>query len=500
MLTPWRRCGVTFALGAIAALAFPPYSLTPVLWLCFPALYFLMQTVRDGRHAFVTGWLYAFGFFLVGLYWIAAAMFVDIAQFWWAVPLAVAGLPFVFSIFYGLATWAWRSVGMGGTAGVISFAVLWFGADAARGHLLTGFPWIISGYAWGGFLPMQQVASVIGVYGLGLVTLLLVLAPVTLIRGQSRYTIFSLCALAVMAGWGAWHLHQHPTGYVDHVRLRLVQPNIDQAHKWHNDERDAHFNTLQDLTSVPSDKPVTHVVWPETAATFYLGEEPLRRDAIAAHLPSGGALLTGVIRREVMLSQHYAYYNAMVAVDDKADLIASYDKAHLVPFGEYIPLRNLVPLRTLANMGLDFTAGEGRRSLRIAGLPPFSPLICYEAIFPNEVVDRDDPPSFMLNITNDGWYGHTAGPYQHFAIVRMRAIEEGLPLARSANTGISAMVDSYGRIVKSLDVGETGFVDTDLPLPAEPTLFHRYGDILINGMVAALMMLAVALRRVESKV
>jgi apolipoprotein N-acyltransferase len=176
------------------------------------------------------------------------------------------------------------------------------------------------------------------------------------------------------------------------------------------------------------------------------------------------------------------YYNSLIAIDNKARVIAAYDKFHLVPFGEYMPGRRFIPLRTLANLGLDFTAGDGLHSLHVPNLPPFSPLICYEAIFSGEVVDETDRPAFMLNVTNDGWYGKTAGPYQHFSIVTARAVEEGLPLVRAANNGISGVVDGYGRVVAKLGLGETGFVDAALPQALPPTFFSRYGELSMWGI------------------
>jgi apolipoprotein N-acyltransferase len=269
---------------------------------------------------------------------------------------------------------------------------------------------------------------------------------------------------------------------VENVRLRLVQPNTDQAKKWAVDDMEPNFQHILSLTSASSEKPATHIIWPETAATFYLTEDNVHRKAIAAHLQPGGLVLTGVVRRSLDASQHLHYYNSLIAIDDKARVIAAYDKIHLVPFGEYMPGRRFIPLRTLANLGLDFTAGDGLRSLRVPNLPSFSALICYEAIFSGEVVDESDRPAFLLNVTNDGWYGKTAGPYQHFSIVMTRAVEEGLPLVRAANTGISGVVDGYGRMIAHLGLGEASFVDSDLPQALAPTFFSRYGEWPMWGL------------------
>jgi len=478
----WKRPALACAFGALSAFAFPPYNLTPLLWVCFPALVFLLRGTSHFRQAFITGWSYSFGFFVVGLYWIADAMFVDLQHFWWAIPLSVAGLPFFFSISYGIASGIARRLGLLDLAGVIGFALLWFLADYARGHMFTGFPWILTGHTWSGFLPMLQLVSVTGVYGLTLLTLIGACLPALLSEPKPSHLKIvagSFLIVLALALTGTWRLYRTDPNYeksLPNIRLRLVQPNTDQAHKWDITQRSINFQHLLDLTSAPSAQPVTHVIWPETAAPFYLMEDAPHRQMIAHHLPLDGSLLTGVIRRDVDDQKKIHYFNSLIAINAQGQVLADYDKFHLVPFGEYIPFRSLLPLRTITNLGLDFSTGDDVHSLRVAGLPSFSPLICYEAIFPGKVIDRSDRPHFLLNITNDGWYGNTAGPYQHFALVKLRAIEEGLPLVRAANTGISGVVDAYGHVTAMMGVGMTGFLDVDLPPALPSTWFSSYGE------------------------
>lgn len=419
-------------------------------------------------------------------------MFVDIAQFWWAVPLALVGLPIFFALYYGLAAMAFHKMQSRGLRGIILFALLWFLADYARGHVFSGFPWNLEGYTWTRALPVLQIVSVIGIYCLTLITLIIVSLPALLVDDTKRNRIFltaSLVLLVLIAGWGQGRINTAFHAMVPNVRLRLVQPNIEQAHKWEMNELENNFRHLLDLSSAPSDKPVTHIIWPETAATFYLAEDTLHRRIVSAHVPEGGVLITGVVRRSLNEQNQLHYYNSLIAVDDKARVVAGYDKHHLVPFGEFIPLRKYLPLKTLVN-GLDFSAGDGPHSLRVLGLPAFSPQICYEAIFSGDVAARDDRPEFLLNITNDGWYGNTAGPYQHFAIVKTRAIEEGLPLVRAANTGISGVTDAYGRMQARLGLSKTGFVDSDLPQALAPTFFSQYGEIPLWILFSALTLAA----------
>jgi apolipoprotein N-acyltransferase len=493
----WRRYVLAFSFGLISATAFPPLGLFPVLWFCFPALIFLLQGAPTLRAAFQTGWSFAFGLFLLGLYWIAAAMFVDIKQFWWAVPLAVAGLPAFLGIYYGVASLvAWR-LGVKNLSGILIFALLWFATDLVRGHLLTGFPWNLEGYVWDPVLSMLQITSVIGIYGLTLLTLVsaFLMAGLALGTKASRVAVvLSLGVLLVCGAWGDWRL-AHATNADTAIHIRIVQPNIDQAKKWREGDTDKNFQDILNLSTAPSQKPLQAIVWPETASTFFIAEDAIHRYQIARRLPEKTLLLTGVIRRDYDAAANFHYYNSLLGIDNAANIVAQYDKFHLVPFGEYVPMRGILPFKTLAALGMDFTPGSGLQTLTVPGLPSFSPLICYEAIFSGEVVDESHRPQFMLNVTNDGWYGKTAGPYQHFASVRVRAIEEGLPLLRSANTGISGVVDAYGRVRTHLGIGLSGAIDAVIPVALPPTLFSRYGAAAIFILMAIYLLAAISLCR-----
>jgi len=476
-LTGGRRLALSFALGSLLALSMPPFDVFPLWWVCLPAQILLLQGTQTKRQAFFTGWSFAFGYFVFGLYWIAASMFVDIAKFWWAVPLSVAGLPTFFAIYYGLAAVLARRIGLSGLGGAVTFGLLWFLADYARGHMFTGFPWNLVGYTWSRVLPILQITSITGIYGLTLLTSVAASIPASLGTKHARPALIaSLVLFVLLAIGGAIHLQTTDVGTVPNIRLRLVQPNVDQAHKWLNSEREAHFQELIDLTAAPSEPPVTHIFWPETASTYYLSEDPERRKQIAASIPAEAAVITGVIRRALDEQGNTHFFNSMVAVNGLGRLVAGYDKSHLVPFGEYMPMRKFIPLPTIAASMADFSAGPGPRSIRVEGLPTFSPLICYEAIFSGDVIDPTDRPAFMVNMTNDGWYGQTTGPYQHFAIVRVRAIEEGLPLIRVANTGISGVIDPLGRIQKRLGLGKKGTIDTDLPTALPLTIFGQWRE------------------------
>lgn len=512
-LTGWRRLAAAMALGGLATLALPPAGLLPVLLVAFPGLIWLLDGVETKKGAFAAGWFFGFGHHLLGLYWISAALFTDIERFWWALPLSAVGLPILLAMFSGGATLTvhlLRRRGFGAGLGrPLLFAASWCLWEWLRGHVFTGFPWNLIGYGWVGVLPVLQSVSLFGIYGLTLVTVLAASLPAALpdrdTTPRRAWAGFAagLALLAVLGGWGAWRLAGAVDEPVPGVRLRLVQAAIDQRLKWAPGERVQNFQSHLALSAAPpadpGAPPPNVVIWPETAVPFFIEDDARVRQAMASVTPPGGLLITGAPRTTVGEDGERRYYNGMVAVDGSGAAVASYDKFHLVPFGEYMPLRQWLPVGAIAGNGAEFSAGPGPRTLHLggsaAGLPPFSPLICYESIFPAAVVDTADRPQWLLNLTNDAWYGRTAGPHQHFAINQVRAVEEGLPLVRVANTGISGLVDAYGRVRHLLGLGERGFIDTTLPkAPDGVTAYARMGDWIFGIGLLGCFLAALASR------
>jgi len=464
------------------ALSMPPFGLFPLLWICLPALIALLQGTKNNKQAFFTGWSFAFGFFVFGLYWISVAMFVDLRHFWWAVPFAIAGLPAILAIYYGLVGIVARKLDLSDLPGVVLFGLFWFLAEYARGHILTGFPWNLLGYAWSDVLPILQFTSVAGIYGLTLVTTVIACLPASLENKSAKaYAAFlaSLFFLVILGSWGEIRLKTTALEPALGVHARLVQPNIAQVHKWKPMEQEKNFQDILELSTAPASKRITHIFWPETASTFYLSEDSAHRKEIASKIPSAVSVITGVLRRDVSPNGKMRYFNSLVVLDGMGRLVGGYDKSHLVPFGEYMPFRDILPLKALAASNADFTPGDGPRSLRVLGLPLFSPLICYEAIFSGAVTDSTDRPDFLVNLTNDAWYGRTTGPYQHFAIAKVRAVEEGMMMLRIANTGISGVIDPMGRVEKKLGLGEKGVIDTGLLKALPFTIFSQWGERIV---------------------
>jgi apolipoprotein N-acyltransferase len=494
-ISGWRRYGLAFLLGIAAAAAMPPTDLAPLLAVAFPGLLWLDDGSTTPAASFALGCAFGFGFFLAGLYWIAAALFVDIARFWWLVPFAVAGLPALFALYVGLALLAVhlaaRYLRLPATARVFAFAVAWSVAEWVRGHALTGFPWNLVGYAWSGGFPgaialLQSVAWV-GIYGLSFATVLAASLPALLgVASPAPISALRRCAPAIGAGLlllgpaaaGALRLERSPAAD-SAIWLRIVQPSIAQSLKWDPAAAAMNFRRLLVLSTAPAPHPVAAILWPEAAVPFFLGRDPAARREIATVVPPRGYLITGALRANPPPEPVEKVWNSLEAINADGEIVAHYDKVHLVPFGEYVPLRKFLPVEKITAGTIDLSAGRGPRTLALPGLPPFAPLICYEAIFPGAVFDEARRPDWILNITNDAWYGRSSGPFQHFAIARTRTVEEGLPLVRVANNGVSGVVDALGRVPARINLDAVGYADVALPAPAEPTLYARAGDWML---------------------
>ena len=489
-----RRLLVAALLGALVTMALPPFHLLPVLLIAFTGLVWLAAGARSWRGALLIGWVFGFGHFASALYWVAEAFAVAGVAVW-AAPFAVAALAAACAIFPGLVVVAYhgltarRAEASPGIARIAVFASLWTAAEWLRGHLvLGGFPWALTGYAWMPSESMIQFASLFGILGLSWVTVFAAATPATLAWSRRSLIGLTICGLllVIIAIGGAVRLAGTDLADVPGIGLRLVQANISQFHKWRDDLRAAHLERHIALSKEPADNPPTLVIWPETAAPYLLDNEPGIRARIAAAVPADGVLLTGAVRSTPTEPGGYRVWNSLHAINGDGDIIATYDKFHLVPFGEYTPFRALLSLAKLTPGETDFSRGPGIQTIRLPGLPPFSPLICYEAIFPGAVVVARARPDWMLNITNDAWYGISIGPYQHFAQTRLRAVEEGLPMIRVANTGISGVVDSHGRVRAKLGLGVAGFIDSPMPgALARPTLYAWWRDWPVLGVLLA---------------
>jgi len=503
-LPPWRKRGALFVAGLLSAAALPPIHWVFLLFIALPPLLWLTEKATTLRQAFGTGWWFGLGHFAAGLYWVTLSFLVDIAAHGWMAPIAIIGLASGMALFLGLPTLGLRLLRLKGAAAVFGLAAFWVLSEWLRSWLLTGFPWNLMGSVWTFNDAMLQPAALIGVYGLSLITIATTGAPATLAAPGRKALATPLILLVLLGGfwgWGNWRLNQpEPTDH-ENIRLRIVQPNIVQADKWKPELRPQHIRTLLDLSTRDGKHAPTHLIWPETAVPYMVNRQATIRQTLAAVLPSDGALITGAPSGTVDGEAPFRVWNSVLAINASGSVTARYDKAHLVPFGEYVPFRSILPINKLTAGRGDFTPGSGLTSLTVKGLPPFSPLICYEVIFPSEVVAENQRPAWLLNVTNDAWFGVSSGPYQHFAAARLRAVEEGLPLVRSANTGISALIDAKGRVRAQLALEERGTIDTGLPKPtSRATPYSRFGNTIPLTLCGLMLVLAQGLNRRPEKV
>jgi apolipoprotein N-acyltransferase len=492
----WRRRGLALLLGVLAALALPPLLVFPLLVLGLSGLLLLIDDRRPPLASFSAGWWWGFGHFILAFYWIAESLLVDAARFGWMIPPIIGGLAGGMALFIALAALATRWLRLRGPAKVVAFAGFWVIGEWLRGHLLSGFPWDLAGYTLAFSDALIQYAALGGIWGLSLLTVAVAAMPAVLWESPRRLALAAcggavLVALLLFLG-GTARLVMADDAFVPHVLLRIVQPAIPQTLKWKPGVGEQNVALHRQLTvAVPGIENVTAVIWPETAVPYLLERNPKLRQWLGAAVPSGALLITGALRAEPTEGDWQRLYNSAEALDHDGNLIGSYDKFHLVPLGEYVPLRSVFPFINKVTPGdVDFTEGPGPRTLALPGLPPVGPLICYEVIFPGRVVDRDHRPQWLLNLTNDGWFGSSSGPYQHFTAARLRAVEEGLPLVRAANTGVSGLIDPYGRVLARIELGKSGV--RDLPLPAglnPPPFFARLGDwtLLVQLLIAGLL-------------
>lgn len=516
----WRRRGIAMLAGATGALTLAPVGLWPLLAVPVCVAIWLIDgatgatRLQAARQAALDGWWWGFGYHVAGLWWLGLAFLVEADRFAWALPFGVIAFPAVLGLFtaaaFGAASLLWRQ----SPRRIILFAVILSAAEFLRGNLFTGFPWNSFGMALAENAYLAQSASLVGLYGLTLIALLAAAAPAALVSEHPRAWIWPGAAagcIMLMAGFGVWRLPSQPSPTVPNVKLRLVQPNLQQDAKFHPENGAAileRYLTLSDRATGPRTlglQDSTHVIWPESAFPFLLGREPKALERIAASLPEAVTLITGAARAGENLLPGEAgtpIYNSIQVVTRQGGIVASADKTHLVPFGEYLPaifadLIRAVGLKEFVAIPGGFSAGARRTNLQIRGLPPAAPLICYEAIFPGTVIPEGARAGFLLNLTNDGWFGRSSGPHQHAAQARLRAIEEGMPLVRVANTGISMVTDGFGRILARLSLGEEGVLDSPLPRSRPPTVFSTVGNLPFFG--ALIFLGGFALLRDETK-
>jgi apolipoprotein N-acyltransferase len=513
----WKRAVIAFIAGAASALAMAPINAWPILFVTFPIMIWLIDGAGAGKlggvpAAALSGWWFGFGYFVAGLYWIGYAFLVDAETFAWLLPFAVAGLPALLALFMAFGFALARLIWTRDATRILALAAALTVSEWLRGHILSGFPWNTFGYALTEPLALAQTAALIGIWGLTFLAVAIFASPAILIddRGLTRRPglplLVSLALLATMGAYGAQRLSAHPTHLVDKVKLRLMQPNLQQDVKFNYSAKNAvmaKYLALSDRSTGPHStgvKDATILIWPESAFPFFLAREADAMAKIADFLPAGTTLITGAVRPPDLTpgAKVTRAYNSIYVIGGDGTVLSVYDKLHLVPFGEYLPFQSAMEklgFVQLTKMRGGFIPGSRRRAMEVPNAPRVLPLICYEAIFSGAVVPRGERPGWIVNVTNDGWFGISSGPYQHLQQARLRAIEEGLPLVRAANTGISAVIDPVGRVVGHLTLGSEGVLDSGLPAAVSAPPFTRTGDIPVAIIVALSALVALRRRR-----
>ncbi len=482
-----ERASVQCLFGGLFALAFAPYHVLLAFIVPLWVYYYGLRRASGIRAAMVRSFWFGYGFSVVGTYWIAFSLLVDADTFGWLIPFSVLGLSALMALWWvvqGALYFTLRQRNPVFDALIFASAIMLI--EYAKSFGMFGFPWNLNGYALIEHLPLAQFASIAGVYGLGFIAVL-ALALIYHVRVAKLAAIAAVVGLVGVYGWG---MHRLQTRVLDSdVMVRLVQPNITQNMKWSEAGAREAMASLATFSKHGGLAKPDIVIWPETALAYTITPDANWKAVSANMLPEGASLITGAVRAD---AQGHVY-NSIMFVKNGA-LAASYDKHQLVPFGEFVPLRDVLPLDKITPGAQDFSKGQGPVTVAMGALS-MSPLVCYEAVFSHIAVARDARPALLLNLTNDAWFGDSPGPYQHLDMARMRTIEYGLPLIRVANTGVSAIISPYGQILAALALNTGGTLDRAVPQANISSLYARYGMVLPLFPVVVLMVGGIATRR-----
>lgn len=484
-----------FLCGFVSVTALPPLHILPVLFIGISILLILIWKSDTPKQAFLRGYCFGFSFFSFGLSWIGNAVLIDQTYLMFLYPIIFISCGAFFALFIAVPAWLSRYLKKP-LCTYLSFCALIVIFEWIRSFILTGFPWNLWGTVFAFSTSFIQLSAFGGTYLLSLLALLIFGAPFFWIISPSKTRFISTFGISFLSLFIIFYAGQIRLDKESNEKsttiIRFVQPSIPQTLKWNPTSLEQNFDTHINLSKQDIPKEISAILWGETASPFPLDFDEEHNQKIRQAIPEKGYLITGMVRYYT----HKGYpkaANSLMAFDSHGNPVAYYDKSHLVPFGEYIPLRRWLPnwLRPLANTIGTFTPGPGPQKIELQNLPSFGVAICYEAIFPHKILDQANRPEWIINPTNDGWYGDSFGPHQHFTATRLRAVEEGITIARIANNGISALISPYGTIIGKLNLNQAGFIDLSLPVKTSlSTTYSRYGNAIILNICIFLLALA----------
>lgn len=489
---------LSFILGGIAVQALPPYYHWYLLFICFSVILYLIHKAQNLKQAFNYGYWYGFSFFAFGLFWVNNALLVDAPQTGWLVPIVFFASGGFFGLFIAIPSLL-SKLNKSLYAQYLSLAAWIVIFEWIRSWFLTGFPWNLWGSCLAFNLPLIQTASIFGTYGLSLFLILITSAPTLWYIHPSRKTAvlstgIVLIGSCLLYGYGLYRIQKLNDNSNSNITIRLVQPSIPQSLKWSPELSQKHFQQYINLSQSQTLNNIDMVIWGETASPYMLDLDINARNQALNAIADNSYLLTGLVRYHHDYYGSYQPLNSSLIINKSGQIEDFYDKSHLVPFGEYIPLREYLPssIRPITNTITNFKSGNGPKIINLPNIPPFGIQICYEIIFPHHIIDSQNKPQWLINLTNDGWYGISSGPYQHMVSTQLRAIEEGLTIVRSANSGISGIINRYGKILSSLNLNQTGILDISLPQQLQvSTFYNNFGNFttiilcLINILISA---------------
>ena len=488
---------VCFLSGSLATISLPPNSILPfIFFLSIPVFYF--SKAKNIFQVFLIGTFTGFGWFSISLYWIVNSLFIAGSEYYWMTPFIFIGFPLFLSLFWGSSFLLSFLIFKKTSDKLIFLGFIWSFSEFLRGHMLTGFPWNMPGFVLSYPLQVAQSVSIIGPYGQNLIIILIIISPILWKVKERKVVYLVIIILLTVISLGYLRLFTNEVNYTNST-ARLVQPVISHESKWDKNKFNENLNILIELSKKDSGN-IDLVIWPETALTTFPEYLSLQLPKILNLLLNDekSHLISGIPTKEFNKENEKEFFNSILMFNKNGEIVDTYNKLKLVPFGEYIPYRKYIPfVKSLANDS-EFSSGKTKNIFSKPGIGKIQPMICYEAIFPG-FSRHKIRPDLLVNITNDYWFGNTIGPKQHLLLARMRAIETGVPLIRVSNSGISAAYDPFGREIARLKWGKVDFIDVLIPKKSSETIYNKYGEKIYFFMSMALFFLVVFKTKVDQE-